>query len=143
MTLGVVDATPLPYPPPWEGWLRQRPHALTPGDTLVNPALGGGGRSDHRPAGGRPHTFAVVGGGARFIAEFRPPHRIGEFFAELFALAADGRLDRRGNPRLTDLARLMERYPEDFFYAPVSPHALQRRMVRLLSRRSGRRSSDG
>jgi mannose-6-phosphate isomerase-like protein (cupin superfamily) len=192
-----VNATPLPYPPPWEGWLRQRPDAFTPGDTLVNPALrlrsvlletnndvmrsrveataGASGGPLHvhprqeerfvveegtlrvrtgllgarRVAAGesivvparRPHTFRVEGGGARFVAEFRPPHRIGELFVELFALAADGRLDKRGNPRPADLARLMERYPEDFFYAPLLPHAMQRRLMRVLGRRSAREPS--
>jgi len=49
---------------------------------------------------GKPHTFEVEGGGARFVTEFRPAHQIGEFFRALFALPAEGRLDRRGNPRL-------------------------------------------
>ena len=59
---------------------------------------------------GTPHTFTAGSDGARFIAEFRPPWRIGEFFAELFALATEGRLDKRGNPKLTDLAVLMHRF---------------------------------
>jgi quercetin dioxygenase-like cupin family protein len=87
---------------------------------------------------GTPHTFKAEEAGARFVAEFRPPWRIGEFFQELFALSTEGRLDRRGNPRLTDLAVLMQRYPEDFFYAPVVPPAVQRALARPLARRAGR-----
>jgi mannose-6-phosphate isomerase-like protein (cupin superfamily) len=89
-----------------------------PGETLAIPA-------------GTPHTFKVEGAGARFVAEFRPPYRIGEFFKALFALAAEGRLDRRGNPRLTDLAVLMQRYPEDFFYLPVIPPGVQQALGAL------------
>jgi hypothetical protein len=84
---------------------------------------------------GTAHTFRVDEG-AVFVAEFRPPHRVGPFFKELFALAADGRLDKRGNPRPADLAELMERYPDDFFYAPVIPRRAQRTLMRLLARRS-------
>jgi mannose-6-phosphate isomerase-like protein (cupin superfamily) len=98
---------------------------LGPGETVAVPI-------------GRPHTFTVEGGGARFITEFRPAHRIAEFFIELFALATEGRLDRRGNPRLTDLAVLMERYPEDFFYLPVIPPGVQRALGRALARRAKR-----
>jgi hypothetical protein len=94
---------------------------LAPGETLTVPI-------------GKPHTFQVEGGGARFVTEFRPPYRIGEFFRALFALSTEGRLDRRGNPRLTDLALLMQRYPEDFFYLPVVPPAVQRVLGRLALR---------
>jgi len=90
---------------------------------------------------GKPHTFEVEGEGARFVTEFRPAHRIGEFFRALFALAAEGRLDRRGNPRLTDLAVLMQRYPEDFFYLPVVPPAVQRALLWPLALRAKRRTS--
>jgi mannose-6-phosphate isomerase-like protein (cupin superfamily) len=101
---------------------------LGPGETVTVPI-------------GTPHTFEVEGGDARFVTEFRPPHRIGEFFRELFALATEGRLDRRGNPRLTDLAVLMQRYPEDFFYLPVIPPGVQRALGRLLSIRARQRAS--
>jgi mannose-6-phosphate isomerase-like protein (cupin superfamily) len=93
-----------------------------PGEKLAVPA-------------GTPHTFEVVGDGARFVTEFRPAHRVGAFFRELFALATEGPLDRRGNPRPTDLAVLMQRYPEDFFYLPVIPPAVQRALARPLARR--------
>jgi hypothetical protein len=60
-------------------------------------------------------------------------------------LAVDGRLDRRGNPRLSDLAELMRRYPEDFFYAPLVPPVLQRALTRPLAARADRkrRQPDG
>lgn len=96
-----------------------------PGETFAVPA-------------GTPHTFEVVGDGARFVTEFRPAHRIAAFFRELFALATEGRLDRRGNPRPTDLAVLMGRYPEDFFYLPVIPPGVQRALARPLARRAQR-----
>lgn len=83
---------------------------------------------------GKPHTFQVVGDEAHFITEFRPAWRIAEVFRDLFALDAEGRLDRRGNPKLRDVAVLIERYPEDFFYAPFIPTAIQRSIARLLTR---------
>jgi mannose-6-phosphate isomerase-like protein (cupin superfamily) len=89
---------------------------------------------------GTPHTFEVEGAGARFITEFRPAYRIGEFFEALFALATEGRLDRRGNPRPTDLAVLMQRYPEDFFYLPVVPPGIQRALGWPLALRANRRA---
>jgi quercetin dioxygenase-like cupin family protein len=84
---------------------------------------------------GRPHTFEVVSDEAHFIAEFRPAWQIAEVFRDLFALFAEGRLDRRGNPKLSDVAVLIERYPEDFFYAPIVPTAIQRLIAGLLARR--------
>lgn len=96
---------------------------LGPGETLAVPA-------------GTPHTFKVEGDGARFVTEFRPAHRIASFFKDLFALATEGRLDRRGNPRVADLAVLMQRYPEDFFYLPVIPPAVQRGLAGPLARRA-------
>ena len=86
---------------------------------------------------GRPHTFSVVSDGAHFIAEFRPAWHIAEVFRDVFALSVGGRVDRRGRPRLTDLLALSERYPEDFFYAPVIPPALQRAIGRFVARRQG------
>ncbi len=87
---------------------------------------------------GKAHTFRVEGDGARFVVEFRPAHQVAQFFRALFALASDGRLTDRGNPRLIDLAVLMQRYPEDFFYAPVIPPAMQRALARPLAGRSDR-----
>jgi quercetin dioxygenase-like cupin family protein len=80
---------------------------------------------------GRPHTFGVVGDGAHFIAEFRPAWQIAEVFRDVFAIP----VDRRGRPKLTDLLALAEKYPEDFFYAPVIPPALQRAIGRFVARR--------
>lgn len=102
-------------------------HLVGPGETLAVPI-------------GTPHTFEVEGGGAGFVTEFRPAYRIGEFFWELFALATEGRLDRRGNPRLTDLAVLMQRYPEDFFYLPMIPPGVQRALGWPFARRAKRRA---
>jgi quercetin dioxygenase-like cupin family protein len=81
---------------------------------------------------GRPHTFTAVGAGAHFIAEFRPAWHIAEVFRDVFALS-----DRHGRPRFTDLLALTQKYPEDFFYAPVIPPALQRGMGRFFARRRG------
>lgn len=79
---------------------------------------------------GRPHTFSVVGEGAHFIAEFRPAWQIAEVFRAVFALAG-----RHGKPSFSDLLALTDRYPDDFFYAPVIPPALQRRIGRAFARR--------
>jgi hypothetical protein len=83
---------------------------------------------------GRPHTFEVVGDAAHFIAEFRPAWQIAEVFQDIFGLFGEGRLNRRGNPKLRDVAVLIERYPEDFFYAPFVPIAIQRSIAGLLTR---------
>ena len=82
---------------------------------------------------GRPHTFGVVAEGAHFIAEFRPAWRIAEVFREVFALP----VAKRERPSMTDLLALSEKYPEDFFYAPVVPPALQRAIGRFVARRRG------
>jgi mannose-6-phosphate isomerase-like protein (cupin superfamily) len=79
---------------------------------------------------GRPHTFTVIGDGAHFIAEFRPAWQIAEVFREIFAL-----VDARGKPDFADLLALSERYPDDFFYAPVIPPAFQRQLGRFFARR--------
>jgi quercetin dioxygenase-like cupin family protein len=84
---------------------------------------------------GRPHTFQVVSDRAHFIAEFRPAWQIAEVFRDVFALSANGRLFRDRYPRLRDVASLIQRYPEDFFYAPFAPTALQRLIADLLTRR--------
>ena len=81
---------------------------------------------------GTPHTFAVVEGPAVFVTEFRPPWRIGEVFIDLFGLPVGD----NGEPRMADLAVLMGRYPEDFFYAPIVPPAVQRLIGRLVARRA-------
>src|SRR5262249_29018502 len=125
---------PLQRPPRQEEKFLVRGGTLRVRQGLRGSQLVGPGETVAVPIG-KPHTFEVEGGGARFVTEFRPAHRIGEFFRALFALGTAGRLDRRGNPRLTDLAVLMERYPEDFFYLPVIPAAVQRAIRRPLARR--------
>jgi mannose-6-phosphate isomerase-like protein (cupin superfamily) len=105
-----------------EGALRVRlglrgSHLIGPGQEIAIPA-------------GKPHTFRVEGSGARFIAEFRPPHEIGELFVDLFAIG--------GTPRASDIADLMERYPDDFFYAPLVPRGVQRLAARIMARRERR-----
>jgi hypothetical protein len=80
---------------------------------------------------GRPHTFAVVGDGAHFIAEFRPAWQIAEVFRDIFAA-----VDARGKLNFADLLALTARYPDDFSYAPVIPPAFQRQIGRLFARRS-------
>ena len=116
-----------------EGQLRVRVGLL--GSRVVGP-----GQQAVVPIG-TPHTFRVEGEGARFITEFRPAWKIAEVFQELFALAAEGGLSPRGNPKLSDLALIMARHPDDFFYAPVVPPAVQRALLRPLARRAeqGRR----
>lgn len=79
---------------------------------------------------GRPHTFSVVGDSAHFVAEFRPACQIAEVFRDVFALA-----DADGRPKITDLLALAEVYPEDFFYAPLIPPALQRSIGRFFAGR--------
>jgi quercetin dioxygenase-like cupin family protein len=83
---------------------------------------------------GKPHTFSVVSERAHFTAEFRPAWRIAEVFREVFALSTEDRLDRWGNPRPSDLAALIGRYPDDFFYTAFLPVALQRAVARALIR---------
>lgn len=83
---------------------------------------------------GKPHTFKVVSDGAHFIAEFRPAWRIAEVFRDVFTLAGEGRF---GVPKPSDVAVLIDRYPEDFFYAPYVPIGLQRALAGLVARRRG------
>jgi quercetin dioxygenase-like cupin family protein len=89
---------------------------------------------------GKPHTFKVVSESAHFIAEFRPAWQIAEVFRDVFTLSSEGRFSRIGTPRLSDVAALIERYPEDFFYAPFVPIGLQRGLAGMLARRHGDRA---
>lgn len=79
----------------------------------------------------RPHTFKVASDEAHFIAEFRPARRIAEVFRDIFSLPQA----RFGVPKLTDVAVLIDRYPEDFFYAPFVPIVLQRGLAGMFGRR--------
>lgn len=85
---------------------------------------------------GRPHTFSVASETAHFTAEFRPAWQIAEVFRDVFARPGEGRLGARGIPRLSDLALLIDRYPEDFFCSAFVPPAVHRAIARLLIRRS-------
>jgi hypothetical protein len=75
---------------------------------------------------GRPHTFTVVSDSADFTAEFRPAWQIAEVFRDVFA-----RLGARRSLRPRDVAVLIDRYPDDFFYSALLPIALQRALVPL------------
>jgi hypothetical protein len=81
---------------------------------------------------GRPHTFEVVSERAHFIAEFRPAWEIAQVFRDVFELGEQGPPGRPGNPRPRDLAGLVDKYPEDFFYSAFLPIALQRAIARAL-----------
>jgi mannose-6-phosphate isomerase-like protein (cupin superfamily) len=85
---------------------------------------------------GRPHTFAVVSERAHFTAEFRPAWEIAEVFRDVFALLDERRVGRRGVLRLKDVALLIDRYPDDFFYSALLPTALQRALALPLARRA-------
>ncbi len=74
---------------------------------------------------GTPHTFRVEGDRARFLAEFKPALRIADLFLELFHL---------GQPGMRDLARLAQTYPDEYFYAPLVPPAVQRHLLRPFAR---------
>jgi mannose-6-phosphate isomerase-like protein (cupin superfamily) len=84
----------------------------------------------------RAHTFTVVSERAYFIAEFRPAWEIAQVFRDVFAL-----VDQRRVPRPRDLAALIDRYPEDFFYSALAPTALQRALAQLVTGRAHRRES--
>jgi mannose-6-phosphate isomerase-like protein (cupin superfamily) len=86
----------------------RRRGSLRAGETLVIPA-------------GTAHEFRVEDREARFLAEFRPALRIGEFFEALFALALEGEVDDRGRPSPLRAATLMRDFPEEFFYLPHLP----------------------
>lgn len=75
------------------------------------------------------HTFQAEAD-STFTVEFRPRLRVWEFFRDLFALPTD----RRGNPRLSDLARLMRSYPDEFLYLPYIPVPVQRALAIPLSK---------
>jgi len=92
---------------------------------------------------GRPHTFAVVSERAHFTAEFRPAWEIAEVFRDVFALLDERRVGRRGDVRLKDVAVLINRYPDDFFYSALLPTALHRALALPLTRRARASSSSG
>jgi mannose-6-phosphate isomerase-like protein (cupin superfamily) len=79
------------------------------------------------------HTF-VAESESTYTVEFRPALRIEQFFRDLFALPTD----RRGNPRISDAARLVRAYPDEFLYMPFIPVALQRALAIPLSKLGSR-----
>jgi quercetin dioxygenase-like cupin family protein len=95
------------------------------------------GESITIPAGVR-HTFVNhTDADAHFIATFTNPGRLESFFTEL--------LDREGDPSLCELADLMGRYPEEFFYAPYAPVRVRRALAAVVRRcpRHGLRRGSG
>jgi quercetin dioxygenase-like cupin family protein len=75
------------------------------------------------------HTFEAESE-STFTVEFRPNLRVWEFFTELFAL----RSDKRGNPRIGDLARLARAYPDEFLYLTHVPVRVQKALAIPLSK---------
>lgn len=98
----------------------RRRRRVGPGDTLTVPARRG-------------HAFRTLGGGARLVAELRPALDTEELFAALFALGRAGRVNRLGAPGPRDVATLMHRHPEAFFFLPVIPPAAQLALARPLA----------
>jgi mannose-6-phosphate isomerase-like protein (cupin superfamily) len=75
------------------------------------------------------HTFRAEVD-STYTVEFRPTLRVWEFFTDLFALPTD----KRGNPRIGDLARLARAYPDEFLYFPYVPVSVQRALAVPLSK---------
>lgn len=95
----------------------RRRHVISAGESITIPA-------------GVAHTFVNhTDAEAHFLATFTHPGRLEAFFAEL--------LDRDGQPSLHELADLMGRYPEEFFYAPYVPVRLQRALGAVVRRFAG------
>jgi quercetin dioxygenase-like cupin family protein len=89
-------------------------HVVSAGESFTIPA-------------GTPHTFVNhTDAEAHFTATFTNPGRLEAFFTEL--------LDREGKPSVVELARLMGRYPEEFFYAPYVPVGVQRALAAVVRR---------
>jgi len=81
-----------------------------------------------------PHTFAVEADEpARFITEFRPGLRLAEFFAQIFWLADHEHVDANGRIHPLQAAVLARAYPQEFFYLPTIPAALQQAIARPLA----------
>jgi quercetin dioxygenase-like cupin family protein len=103
----------------------RRRHVVAAGETITIPA-------------GVAHTFVNhTDGDAHFLATFTNAGRLESFFTEL--------LDRDGEPSLRELADLMGRYPDEFFYAPYVPVGLQRALAAVVRRcpRHGLRRGSG
>lgn len=74
------------------------------------------------------HTFKTQAP-STWTVEFRPQLRVWDFFCALFALPTN----RRGYPRIGDLARLLRAYPDEFLYLPLIPAPIQRALAVPLS----------
>ncbi len=74
------------------------------------------------------HTFKTETP-STWTVEFRPQLRVWDFFCALFALPTN----RRGYPRIGDLARLLRAYPDEFLYFPLIPVSIQRALAVPLS----------
>ena len=72
---------------------------------------------------GTPHTFSVDGNSAHFIAEFSPPLQVADYFLALMDVDDLG---------IRELAQLARRYPQEHFYLPVIPPAVQRAFLRVV-----------
>jgi hypothetical protein len=68
----------------------------------------------------------------RAIVEFRPALRTEEAFEQLFGLARDGKVGRRGLPNPFRLAVLAHKYRDEVYLAAVPP-AVQRAGALLLA----------
>jgi quercetin dioxygenase-like cupin family protein len=87
-----------------------------------------------------PHTFAVEADEpARFITEFRPGMRLAEFFMQIFWLADHKQIDEKGRIHPLQAAVLARAYPQEFFYLPTIPAALQQAIARPLAALARRR----
>lgn len=87
-----------------------------------------------------PHTFAVEADEpARFITEFRPGMRLAEFFAQIFWLADHEQIDAKGRLHPLQAAVLAREFPQEFFYLPTIPAALQQAIARPLAALARRR----
>jgi quercetin dioxygenase-like cupin family protein len=89
---------------------------------------------------GTPHTFENSGDAvAHLFTEFRPALRVQEFFAQLFGLANDDKMNAKGLVRPLQAAVLMSEFPREFFYAPYVPVPAQRALAAPLAAIARRR----
>jgi quercetin dioxygenase-like cupin family protein len=75
---------------------------------------------------GTPHAFRNVGAGeAHFICEVRPALQFEQLLGTMYALAADGKTNRKGMPNLLRLAVIARAFA-DTVRLPFPPVAVQR-----------------
>jgi mannose-6-phosphate isomerase-like protein (cupin superfamily) len=75
---------------------------------------------------GTPHAFSNAGSDtARFVCEIRPALGFERLLETMFALARDGKTNRRGLPHPLRLAAIAERHRDDI-QLPIVPVSLQR-----------------